>query len=123
MSERDGASGGSCFIATAAFGSRLHPYVETLRGFRDSYLLSNAPGRKLAAFYYKYSPPVTDFVDKHAALKYLTRLLLIPFIAFSTFMLYVGLMMKLFLLLALVVAASWAGWWKSNRSRRLTISG
>ena len=79
---------GGCFIATAAYGSRLHPYVKPLRGFRDSYLLSNAPGRKLIALYYRYSPAVARFIAKHAALKHLTRLLLLPVIGLSAFMLY-----------------------------------
>ena len=79
---------GSCFIATAAYGSRLHPYVKTLRGFRDRYLLSTAPGRKLVTLYYHYSPPVAEIIADNAPLKYLTRLLLLPLIGLSAFMLY-----------------------------------
>jgi len=79
---------GSCFIATAAYGSRLHPYVKTLRGFRDRYLLSNAPGTKLVTLYYRYSPPVAEVIADNAPLKYLTKLLLLPLIGLSAFMLY-----------------------------------
>ena len=79
---------GSCFIATAAYGSGFHPYVKRLRGFRDAYLLGNAPGRKLVALYYRYSPPVAEVIADNAPLKYLTRLLLLPLIGLSAFMLY-----------------------------------
>jgi len=36
---RAASDSGGCFIATTAYGTRLHPYVETLRSFRDSYLM------------------------------------------------------------------------------------
>jgi len=45
-----------CFIATTAYGSPLHPYVRILRDFRDKYLMPSKIGRKIADFYYKYSP-------------------------------------------------------------------
>jgi parallel beta-helix repeat protein len=79
---------GGCFIATAAYGSVLHPYVKTLRDFRDTYLLSNDPGKKFVSLYYTYSPPIAELIADNAPLKYLTRLFLLPLIGFSAFMLY-----------------------------------
>lgn len=73
-----GGGGGSCFIATAAYGSYLHPQVQILRDFRDTRLLTNAPGRAFVALYYRLSPPVADFIAQHAALRLLVRLLLTP---------------------------------------------
>ncbi|HEY6838017.1 MAG TPA: MXAN_6640 family putative metalloprotease [Geobacteraceae bacterium] len=73
-----GGGGGGCFIATAAYGSYLHPKVRVLRAFRDRYLLTNAPGRLLVACYYKASPGLAAFIAKHSLLRALCRLLLTP---------------------------------------------
>lgn len=73
-------SGGGCFIATAAYGSYLHPQVQVLRNFRDSYLLTNAPGRLFVSTYYYLSPPLADFISKHDLLRAITRFLLTPLI-------------------------------------------
>jgi len=75
-----GGGGGGCFIATAAYGSYLHPQVVILRDFRDNYLLSNPPGRVLTAAYYKLSPPLAAFIARDATLRYAVRLFLAPLI-------------------------------------------
>ena len=75
-----GGGGGGCFIATAAYGSYLHPQVQVLRDFRDNYLLTNAPGRTFVSLYYRLSPPVASFIAEHEALKILVRLILSPII-------------------------------------------
>lgn len=76
-SSSSGSSSG-CFIATAAYGSYLHPQVQLLRHFRDEYLQTNAPGRAFVAFYYRFSPPLADFIARHTVLRSLTRLALTP---------------------------------------------
>jgi hypothetical protein len=47
-------------------------------------------GRKIADFYYKYSPFVANFIAKHKALKVMVRINLLPLIAFSYSILHFG---------------------------------
>jgi len=80
-----GFGGGSigpsgCFIATAAYGSALDPHLDSLRYFRDSYLLTNNPGRAIVAFYYKYSPPLADFIADRDWLRAIVRAILTPIV-------------------------------------------
>jgi len=74
------SGGGGCFIATAAYGSYLHPQVQLLRNFRDEFLLTNAPGRAIVAFYYRNSPPLADFIARHSVIRAVTRLALTPLV-------------------------------------------
>jgi alpha-tubulin suppressor-like RCC1 family protein len=72
-----------CFIATAAFGSKLTPAVKLLRQFRDIYLLTNGPGQTLVKMYYTYSPPVAQVIAGSEGLKLMVRILLLPVIALA----------------------------------------
>jgi endonuclease YncB( thermonuclease family) len=58
-----------CFIATAAYGSPVDPYVKILRKFRDKHLLTNKIGRKFLRIYYSYSPVIAGYISKHDSLK------------------------------------------------------
>jgi hypothetical protein len=82
--------GPSCFIATAAYGSLLHPYAKILREFRDRYLMPSKLGRKIVDLYYKYSPFAANFIAKHKALKVAVRINLLPIIAISYSILHFG---------------------------------
>lgn len=69
-----------CFIATAAYGSYLHPDVEVLRDFRDHYLLTNKIGRKFVAWYYQNSPILASTIAGNDSLRTLTRAALTPIV-------------------------------------------
>ncbi len=72
------AKADKCFIATAAYGSFLDPHVQTLRHFRDEYLLTNAAGRTFVQWYYRASPPLAASIAQHDSARVMTRLLLTP---------------------------------------------
>ena len=89
---------GGCFIATAAYGSPLHPHLDILRDFRDKYFMPNKFGQKLVGLYYKYSPYVAELIAKHKVLRIAVRIKLLPFIAFSNSMLHFGATITAFML-------------------------
>ncbi len=90
-----------CFIATAAFGSRFEKHVQLLRRFRDLYLMPNSIGRAFVKTYYKYSPPMADFIAKHNIMRTMVRWGLAPLIAVSWISFKIGFLSTVALLLLL----------------------
>ncbi len=86
----DDDSGKKCFIATATYGSALHPHIDILRDFRDKYLILSKFGHKLVNLYYKYSPFIADLISKHKLLKVVVRVNLLSVVTFSYSMLHFG---------------------------------
>ncbi len=83
--------GGGCFIATAAYGSPMQPYVIILQEFRDRFLLTNSIGKAFVNFYYKYSPAVAGFITEHASLRTVVRVSLLPVVGVSWIILKHGI--------------------------------
>lgn len=105
----DGSGSSSCFIATAAFGSPMQPYVKILREFRHRILLNNSIGKSLVNFYYKYSPPVADCISRHDSLRAAVRICLLPVVGMSWMALKFGPASTLGLLLLLFALMSATG--------------
>lgn len=70
------ASGGGCFVATAAYGNRLHPDVVALRQFRDYHLIRTAAGRGFVRFYWIVGPRLASVTQPHQAHAAVARILL-----------------------------------------------
>ena len=66
-----------CFIATATMGDYDHPYVISLRVFRDKTLLTNWAGKKFVAIYYQTSPFFANIIANSEILRKISLWLLI----------------------------------------------
>ena len=82
--------GGSCFIATAAYGTAMEPQVKVLRDFRDRFLINNVVGKLFVGLYYAYSPPVADFIANHDTLRAFVRWSLLPVVGMTWLTIHFG---------------------------------
>jgi hypothetical protein len=94
----DGNDGGSCFVATAAYGSYLEPEVRLLRDFRDQRLMTNVPGRAFVSWYYRTSPPFADVIAGSEVLRFVSRLALTPLVYGIKYPMVPGLMFFLMII-------------------------
>ena len=74
----------ACIIATAAYGSELHPHVQFLRSFRDDFVLRTFAGSNFMevfnAWYYSFSPHIASLISTCEHLRAATRATLYPLI-------------------------------------------
>ncbi|MEI6153833.1 MAG: CFI-box-CTERM domain-containing protein, partial [Deltaproteobacteria bacterium] len=112
-----GGGGGGCFIATAAYGSYLHPYVQILREFRDAFLAVNSMGRSFVGWYYRVSPSIADTISTSEVMRAGVRMLLLPAVGFSYLCLTIGFVPALLTFL-LMVTIAWLGMRNLYRHRR-----
>ena len=82
------SSGGSCFVATAAYGNRLHPDVVTLRSFRDNVLVCYPSGRAFIRLYWKAGPVMAKAVKATGISGRIARVVLQPLVSYSRNILY-----------------------------------
>ena len=85
-----GGGGGGCFIATAAYGSPMQPYVKVLHEFRDRFLPVNTVGKGFVRLYNTYSPPIANLIADNDSPREIVRLSLIPFVGVSWVALKIG---------------------------------
>jgi len=74
------SGGGSCFIATAAYGTPMSGEVKVLSRFRDKHLLRNYYGKIFVKLYYKYSPKMANYLRQKESLKSIVRIMLKPLV-------------------------------------------
>lgn len=98
----------NCFIATAAFGSTLDPRIESLRSFRNLYLLNSDFGKYLVKIYYNFSPQLAEKIHGSALLKTLAQAFVWPAVLWAEACLKYGFLRvnALLLFLLLTMASS-----------------
>lgn len=69
---------GFCFLATAAYGAPWIAEVGALRYFRDAFLKVSPTGRDLVRFYYTYSPPLADVIQREPVMRGMVRAMVQP---------------------------------------------
>lgn len=92
------AQGGFCFVATAAYGSPMAGELDTLRTFRDRFLMSSLPGSTFVSFYYAASPAMAAYIAQNETLRAITRGVLWPIVEAAS----------LFVAVPAGAAAAWA---------------
>jgi hypothetical protein len=81
----------------------MEPQVELLRDFRDQYLLTNAPGKRFVEAYYKHGPLAADYINEHSWLKPIVRVLLMPLVGISYFLVKTSVTIKILVASAMIV--------------------
>lgn len=76
--EEDHIINNTCFIATATYGSPIHPHVMQFKKFRDQFLTKFEWGKLFIRTYYKYSPPYAEIIANNPTLKNISWVLLTP---------------------------------------------
>jgi hypothetical protein len=107
-----------CFIATAAYGTPMAEQIQSLREFRDEYLLTNPVGQALVYLYYRVSPPVAQFITEHPSLKPVVRAGLVPAVAISTAAVNTSPAEKTVIVGLLVLISVAIGIWVARRQSR-----
>lgn len=88
QSLKNRGSSGSCFIATAAYGSSFAPELLVFYRFRDEVLITSKLGSWFVKLYYVISPPIASVISNTEVLRLGTRFfLLVPMLRVAKFIL------------------------------------
>ncbi len=109
-------TGGRCFIATAAYGYYSAPEVQSLRAFRDRYLMTSAPGRMFVEWYYRHGPAAAAFLNDHPGYKPVVRAALMPAVGVAVFLTGTSLLIKAIMFLTVGAAIAF-GFFRKRLSR------
>ena len=96
--------GGSCFVATAAYGQAYHPAVLLLKEFRDKCLLTWTGGRKLIRIYDTLGPYLAKGIKDKPVPQLTARILLSPLVGLAFLMLKSPLLILLIILIAWLIS-------------------
>ena len=66
-----------CFIATAAYGTPYAPQVQSLRRFRDKFLLPKSSGRLFVRVYNRFSPFFASTIAKSKSAQKFTKMVIL----------------------------------------------
>ena len=66
----------ACFVATACFDDSQHSIVESLRAYRDQYLIHSTLGVKFVNWYYERGPMYARLIKHRPVLKWAIRQIL-----------------------------------------------
>lgn len=99
----------NCFIATAAFGSSVAGEVQTLRDFRNKFLVPYESGRKFVKWYYSWSPQAAEFISQNETLRTAISVLLWPLIVVAKVFLFLNFWPALLvtLLFLILLKSTW----------------
>jgi hypothetical protein len=78
--DEDGETGGTCFVATCAYGNANHPDVAYLRLYRDRVLSQTVVGHRFISLYYRFGPYLAQWMAPYPRLKQITKLALSLFV-------------------------------------------
>lgn len=67
----------ACFIATATLGDPSHPYIITLRKYRDDVLSSTQIGQEFVRLYYQFSPKCAELIEDSRLLRLISFALIV----------------------------------------------
>ena len=104
-----------CFIATAAFGSRMDPHVDLLRQFRARFLMPTAWGTKFVKFYYEHSSMWAQKIRHSEVSRAVVRGFLWPVVGFAALSLELGLPAAMGIIFSILTILSGLIFWRKKK--------